>query len=110
MSKSKRVARSYTPDYKVQAVILAKEIGVKAASEELGMPQGTLGGWVHNAKIGKIDTGKGTQQPHSALTQAARIKELESEIKAVNKENKRLQELNEFLEEASAFFAARRQK
>jgi len=110
MSKQKRKARTYTPEYKEQAVLLVKEIGLKPAAEELGIPHGTLGGWIHAAKRGKIDTGLGTQSPQSALTQAARIKELEAENKLIQKENKRLRELNDFLEEASAFFAARRQK
>ena len=38
MSKQKRVTRSYTPEYKVEAVKLAKEIGLKPAAEELGIP------------------------------------------------------------------------
>ena len=68
-----RQTRSYDAEYKVQAVKLAKTRGTKAAAAEPGIPERTLGGWVHKAKS-------------------------------------RLNELNEFLEEASAFFAASRRK
>ena len=73
--------KQYDEEFKKQAIKLAKEIGIKAAADELCIPKGTLGTWV----------------------QKARIKELE-------KKNRELEELNEFLEEASAFFAANRRK
>ena len=37
-------------------------------------------------------------------------RKLRKRIKALEKENKRLSEMNEFLEDAAAFFAASRQK
>ena len=80
--------RQYDEEFKKQALLLAKEIGNAAAAKELGIPKGTLGTWVHKAKAGEIDTGSGTRTPG--------IRELEK--------------LNEFLEEASAFFAASRRK
>jgi len=110
MSAKKSQKRIYTPEFKVQAVLLAREVGANQAAIELNVPIGTLGNWVSDANKGKIDTGAGTQSPATALTQAARIKELEAELKSQAKEIKRLNELNDFLEEASAFFAARRQK
>ena len=36
--------------------------------------------------------------------------QLKKQIKALEKENRRLSEMNEFLEDAAAFFAASRQK
>ena len=38
--------KKYDKEYKVEAVKLAREIGRKIASEELGVPIGTLYGWV----------------------------------------------------------------
>ena len=38
--------RQYDEKYKEEAVKLAKEIGTKHAAEEIGIPKGTLGGWV----------------------------------------------------------------
>ena len=107
---TKREARSYSKEYKIEAVKLGQQIGCKKAALELGIPDGTVSGWMHNARKGGIDTGLGTQTPQSALTQASEIQRLKEELRAVNKEIKRLREENAFLEEASAFFAASRQK
>jgi transposase len=107
---TKREARNYSKEYKVEAVKLGKEVGAKKAALELGIPYGTVSGWLHDARKGVIDTGVGTQTPQSGLTQASEIQRLRDEIRAQNKEIKRLREENAFLEEASAFFAASRQK
>lgn len=74
------------------------------------LPKNTLWTWVHKAKKGEVDTGKGEQTPETALTLVAENKELRRQLKEQEKEIKRLNELNEFLEEASAFFAASRRK
>ena len=64
----KREQRKYDPEYKVQAVKLAKEIrGTKAASE-LGIPVNTLYGWMRSAKNGFVDLGQGAQTPQSAIS------------------------------------------
>ena len=103
-------ARSYDKEYKEQAVKLAKAKGSKNAAMELGIPVNTLSGWVHKAKNGKLDIRMGEQTPESALTLVAENEELRRQLKEKAKEIKRLNELNEFLEEASAFFAASRRK
>lgn len=103
-------ARTYTAEFKEQAIKLAKEVGNKCAADELGIPKNTLGTWVHKAKKGEIDPGAGNQTPETALTLAAEVQELRRQLKERDKEIKRLNELNEFLEEASAFFAASRRK
>lgn len=102
--------RQYDEKFKVEAVKLAKEIGTKSAAEELGIPKGTLGGWVKKAKYGEIDTGIGSRKPEEALNLAQQLQEAKTRIKELEKANRELKELNEFLEEASAFFAASRQK
>ena len=107
MSKNQK---KYDTEYKIQAVKLAKEIGNKKASDELGVPYGTLFGWVKSAQKGEIDLGIGEQTPETAMSLAAEVQELRKKVKAMNKEISRLKEENEFLEEASAFFAASRQK
>lgn len=109
-NESRKEARSYSPEYRVEAVKLARAIGAKKAALELDIPHGTISSWLHNARQGKIDTGIGSQTPQTGLTQASEIQRLTAEIKAQAKEIKRLREENEFLEEASAFFAASRQK
>ena len=101
-------AKSYDKAYKEQAVKLAKEIGSKKASNELGVPYGTLYGWIKAANNGELDVGERT--PENAMSLAEEVRQLRKETKEQAKEIKRLNELNEFLEEASAFFAASRQK
>ena len=107
---TKRTARSYSKEYKVECVKLARQIGGKKAAAELGIPAGTVSSWMNDARKGDIDTGRGTQTPQIGMTQAAEIQRLKDENKGLNKENKRLREENAFLEEASAFFAASRQR
>jgi len=108
---TKREQRKYTEEYKIEAIKLARQLkDNKKAAMELGLPESTLNTWVKKAKHGEIDTGKATQTPDTAITQAAEIQKLKAEIKKIEKENAELREINEFLEEASAFFAASRQK
>ena len=72
------------------------------------MPYGTLYGWIKTANNGELDVGERT--PENAMSLAEEVRQLRKETKEQAKEIKRLNELNEFLEEASAFFAASRQK
>jgi transposase len=110
MSSKRRAPKTYTPEHKKEAVRLAQEISQKRAAEELGVPKGTLAGWCIAAQRGEIDLGRGAQTPQTAMTQAAEIQRLKAANKAMEREIRRLTELNEFLEEASAFFAASRRK
>ena len=104
------VNREYDMEYKVQAVKLAKEIGSAKAAKELGIPKNTLYTRVRNARLGNLDSGVGTQAPKSALTLNEELIALRKQVKAQDKEIRRLKEENEFLEEASAFFAVSRRK
>jgi len=106
----KRTSKQYSKDYKAEAVKLVRKIGNTKAATELNIPKSTLSQWVTQADMGNIDTGLGTQTPSSAMTQAMELQQLRAENKALAKDNARLKEINEFLEEASAFFAASRQK
>ena len=102
--------KQYNEEFKKQAVKLAKEIGNKAAAAELGIPKGTLGSWCRKARNGEIDTGVGTRTPEESLNIAQQLQAANKKIKEQEKKIRELEELNEFLEEASAFFAARRRK
>ena len=93
--------KQYSEEYKKEAVKLAKEIGNKAAAEELGIPKGTT--WVSKAKAGEIDTGAGTRTPEESLSLAQQLKEANKRIKELEKKNRQLEELNEFLGEAPIF-------
>ncbi|MBP3335218.1 MAG: transposase [Ruminiclostridium sp.] len=102
--------RQYDEEFKKQAIKLGKEVGIKAAAEELGIPKGTLGTWLKKAREGEIDTGSGTRTPEESLNLAEQLHAANKRIKELEKSNRELKELNEFLEEASAFFAASRRK
>ena len=110
MSESGKNVRKYDEETKVQAVKLAKEIGAKEASVQLNIPYGTLDGWIRKSKKGKVDLGTGQYSPDECLSLAAQLKEANERIKALEKENRKIQRENEFLEEAAAFFAASRQR
>ena len=106
MPKNKR----YDNEYKKQALKLVKEIGSTKAAEELDIPKDTLYGWMRAAKEGRLDVGKGCHEPKEALTLNGELIELRKQLKLQEKEIRRLKEENEFLAEASAFFAASRRK
>ena len=94
--------KQYDEEFKKQAIKLAKEVGTKAAADELCIPKGTLGTWVQKARIGEIDTGAGSRTPGESLTIAQQLQAANKRIKELEKKNRELEELNEFLEETSA--------
>ena len=105
--------KSYDQEYKVQAVKLAKKIGQAKAARERGISKNTLYGWVRASRLGNLELGAGTQtpeRPESAMTLHEELIRLRQQIKEQEKEIRRLKKENEFLEEASAFFAASRLK
>lgn len=60
-------------------------------------------GWVRTNRLGNLDLGAGSQTPQSAMTLNEELLKLRRQVKELEKEN-------DFLEEASAFFAASRLK
>jgi len=107
---AEKKAKTYTAEFKVQAVRLAKEVGNKRACEELGIPKGTISGSVHAARQGGIELGPGSQTPESGLTLAAELKACRDKLKEQEKEIARLREEREVLEKATIFFAQGRKK
>lgn len=102
--------RNYDHEFKTQAIKLAKEIGGAKAARELGIPANTLHGWMRAVRIGTLDAGEGLHKPQDALSLNEEIILLRKQNKEQEKEIRRLKEENEFLAEASAFFAASRRK
>ena len=90
--------------FKEEAVRLSDEIGVKQASEQLGISYNTLAGWrrskVRYGDNAYIDSGN-RHKPTNAKDQ--RIQELE-------KENRELKRANDILKDALGFFAESRKK
>ena len=89
--------KQYKNEYKVQAVKLAKKIGAVKAANELQIPVNTLYGWVRKARIGSLDIGCGECSPEESQNIAEENQQLRKRIKALEKENKRLSEINEIL-------------
>lgn len=102
--------KRYAHDYKVQAVKLAGEIGQSKAASELGISKNTIAGWVRSSRIGGLDMGPDAPALKKPLSKSEELAILKKRLKEQEKEIRQLREINEFLEEASAFFAASRQR
>ncbi len=102
--------KTYDKEYKIQAVKLGREIGFGKAARELGVNTDTLYGWNKAAREGRLDLGPGAQRPEGAMSLSEELQKLRQENRLQAKEIARLKEENEFLAEASAFFAASRRK
>ncbi len=93
---AKRPRRSFTPEYKAEAVRLVRESGmtVARAARHLDLTESALRTWVQQAEV---DAGKG---PIGSLTSS----DLE-ELRRLRKENRELRMEREILKKAAAFFA-----
>ena len=90
--------RQYSKEFKEQTLKLSDEIGLKKASEQLGVNHGTLSGW---RKIRKRKGGEKSIPATSPLTERE---------KQLLRENHELKEANEILKDALGFFAKDRKK
>lgn len=102
--------RHYTVEYRANAVALAQEMGASAAARQLEIPSDTLYTWVSRAKRGELPMSPMAPEAKESLGLAQRVKDLERELRALRSENVEIRKENKILEEAAAFFAARRKK
>ena len=96
----------YDKEFKLQALELSDEIGVKAAAEQLGIKYYTLADWrrqrQRKARGEEAFVGSGNKMmPLSEKDR--RIKELEAELRETRR-------ANDILKEALGFFAQSRKK
>ncbi len=91
--ESKKTRKSYSPEFKAQAIELAKEIGTTKAAEKLGIESiQTIGAWVRYAK--KMDESSEFRDMEALKAEVKKLrKELEVERKSVA-----------ILKDAAAFF------
>ena len=91
-----KTRRSYTDEFKQEAVRLVREQGltVAQASRDLGVCKTVIGAWVRNADSG--DLAGGASPTDDAL---------HSEIRQLRKELALVKEEREILKKAAAFFA-----
>lgn len=88
------VRRSYSAEFKDQAVKYAQLVGVCPAANELGLIEQTLRYWVKRALVGEL---RGTTQRTITREQL--------EISQLRSENVRLKTQVQILEKATAYFA-----
>jgi transposase len=105
-----KIQRSYTVEHRADAVALAKELGASAAARQLKIPVDTLYTWISRAKQGDLPLAQTPPDAKASLNLAERMKELERELRALRSENAQILRENQILEDAAAFFAARRKK
>lgn len=94
--------RQYDNEYRVQAVKLAKEGVCNRAAKELESPYNMLSGRLRKARKGDLDMGEGSNSLDEAISSAAEIQQLRKQVKEQEKEIRRFNKLNEFLEDDSA--------
>ncbi|SCL29889.1 transposase [Micromonospora pallida] len=87
--------RRFSPQFKAEAVQMVIETGkpIAVVARDLGIHDGTLGNWVNAWRREHAVAGE-----NSTPVEAARVKEMEDEIRRLRMEN-------EFLKKAAAFFA-----
>ncbi len=80
---------------------MQKKSNKRRLPKELGIFKNTLYGWIRANQLGNLDLRAGSQTPQSAMTRNEELIQLRQQVKELEKEK-------DFLEEASAFFAASR--
>jgi transposase len=94
--------RVYDKDFKEEAIRLSWEIGVRPASEQLGVPVTTLSTWRsrrrQHGEIAFVGSGNKRLDPKTA------------EIRTMEKKIKELEAANDILKKALAFFAQSQKK
>jgi transposase len=103
MVKGRRAHRSFTREFKVEAVrrVQSRPEGISMAhlGRELGVRPGMLRDWVKQVE------GHAGAPATDIFPGQGRLPAAEEELRQLRRENARLQEENEFLKKAAAYFA-----
>ena len=89
--------KRYDKDFREQALKLSDEVGIKKASEQLGIVYGTLADWRKQRARNCSNTKEGSKNP-------------EDEIAQLKKENSEIQKANSILKDALGFFVKDRKR
>jgi transposase len=94
---ARRTRRNYTKEFKADAVSLVDEQGYSSAEvgRRLGVSENNVNRWVRQYR----------DKYESVSTDDLTREQLETELKRLRKENKRLEMEREILKKAAAFFA-----
>jgi transposase len=91
------IKQKYTPEFKQGAIEWVEQQGLSCAEagQRLGIPAGNVSRWIREARREQSQmNGCGTT-----------VKEMQARLRALEKENRRLQMEREILKKAAAFFA-----
>jgi transposase len=95
--KTKKTKRSFSEEFKQEAVELAKKIGNSKAAKELDINESSIRLWK-----------KKQESPESLINRSKKksYDELEKELKRVQKELGYMKEINKVLKKSTAIFSA----
>ena len=89
--------KRYDKEFREQALKLSDEVGIKKASEQLGVVYGTLADWRKQRARNRSATKAGSPNPEDALARLV-------------KENGELRKANSILKDALGFFVEDRKR
>ncbi len=89
--------KRYDKEFREQALKLSDEVGIKKASEQLGVVYGTLADWRKQRARNSSNKKEGANNP-------------DDEIMRLKKENAELQKANSILKDALGFFVEDRKR
>ncbi len=91
------VTKRFSEEFKIEAIkrVLESEGSQNKVAKELGIPPSTLSGWVMQYK----------KNPSRSIEGSFKPSEAELELKRLRKQNRDLQDENEILKKAAAYFA-----
>ena len=93
--KAARSRRRFDPEFKYEAVKLAKQVGFRKAAEDLGINEANLRTW---SKAVEVHGSK-------AFASAEERGDVEAELRRLKDENRILKMERDILKKATAFFA-----
>lgn len=96
MESEKKQRKYYSPEFKAEAVVLCKKIGLTKACEQLGVSSAALSRWKR-------------KQPETSLSGShskPSYEELEKEVRRLKKELGYVEEINRVLKKSTAIFSS----
>lgn len=91
----KQPRRTFTPEFRLEAVDLAAQIGFSRASKDLGIGDSLLRKWAQ----------KVSDQGRTAFLPVGQRTDTDSELERLRKENRQLKMERDILKKAATFFA-----